>query len=760
MTNMYFQVASFFYMVMILVLFFSKKRVNNKETKLFSILSIINIIGIILDIIIVFLSYVKPGILALYILNKFYLLYIVYWVSLFCIYIGNLSMKSNKIQEKLKKIIIVLNIICTIIVLIVPIYLFNKDNIMYTYGPSVTVTYITVAISVFFMIGMVIGNIKQIISKKYSPIIILMVLSFMGLVVRKINPALLLTTSIITFINVLMYHTIENPDMKMIEELELAKNQAVKANNAKTDFLSSMSHEIRTPLNAIVGFSECVASANTLEEAKENSADIISASRTLLEIVNGILDISKIESGKLEIVNSKYNAKDLLEEVATLVRPRIEDKNINFEISISDDIPDCLYGDHTNLRKIITNLLSNAAKYTEHGYVKYEVKCINNNNICRLIISVEDSGRGIKEENMKKLFTKFQRLDEDKNTTIEGTGLGLAITKKLLELMGGTIVVQSKYNEGSKFTAIVDQKIEIETKNEKTVEKVISNNIDVSNRNVLLVDDNTLNLKVASKLLEKYHLNIETLDNGFSCIEKIKSGANYDLILMDDMMPKMSGVETLNELKKINGFCTPVVALTANAISGMKEKYISLGFNDYLAKPINKNELETVIYKYLNPSYVEKKVDFGELPEEIYEIGNKGGLIVPGNKDNKTSEEYLKENEIDYEKGIELLGDLSMYQETMKDFLENIDERVSKLEHYKDDMKNYAIEAHALKSDSKYLGFTTLAELSYSHELKSKENDTDYINDHFQELITEVNRIIKVSKEYIKKLSSIQDVDS
>ena len=194
--------------------------------------------------------------------------------------------------------------------------------------------------------------------------------------------------------------------------------------------------------------------------------------------------------------------------------------------------------------------------------------------------------------------------------------------------MGGTIVVQSKYGEGSKFTAIVDQKIEIEEKYVNIIKEENNNNINVSGRNVLIVDDNVLNLKVASKLLEKYNLNIITVDNGFSCVEKINSFEKIDLILMDDMMPKMSGVETLSELKKIKGFCVPVIALTANAIAGMKEKYINLGFDDYLAKPINRNELENIIYKYLNDNKVSKVVDFGKLPEEVYQIGSKGGLIV------------------------------------------------------------------------------------------------------------------------------------
>ena len=395
-----------------------------------------------------------------------------------------------------------------------------------------------------------------------------------------------------------MYFTIENPDVKMLQEVEFAREQAEKANHAKTDFLSSMSHEIRTPLNAIVGFSQALLEEEIPNSAKEEVEDIISASNTLLELVNSILDISKIEANKIEIIEKEYSFKEVYNELIALTKARLGEKNLEFSCSYDESIPPVLYGDHVRIKQIILNLLTNSVKYTKQGFIDFKVSSFKQNGICRLIISVEDSGIGIKQENIDKLFTKFERFDE-KNTTIEGTGLGLAITKKLIDLMSGKIIVQSLYKKGSKFTVILDQKIIDKKSLEPVINKEEPKSANLTEKRILIVDDNSLNLKVAARLLATYKMQVDTCLSGEECISKIEAQEKYDLIFLDDMMPKLSGVETLKKLKERKDFCIPTIALTANAITGMREKYLSDGFDDYLSKPIEKEELNRIIQKFL-----------------------------------------------------------------------------------------------------------------------------------------------------------------
>ena len=655
-----------------------------------------------------------------------------------------------------------------------PIEIVNDASGIYSKGLACTAGYVVVSLNIIFMLIATIKNIKNIEKKKrYIPFFVFLGIGSIAITIQYLFPNMLLITPVESIITLLIYFFIENPDVKMVQKLEIAKDQADKANNAKTEFLSSMSHEIRTPLNAISGFSECILDAKTIEEAKENAKDIVDASQTLLEIVNGILDISKIEAGKLEIINSPYDAPATFNELAKLITPKMKEKGLDFTYYIAPDLPKTLYGDQANLKKVVTNLLSNACKYTKSGYVRYQVNCVNKDGYSRLIISVEDSGQGIKKENINKLFTRFQRLEEDKNVTIEGTGLGLAITKQLTELMGGQIIVHSIYGSGSKFTVVINQKIETQDVIE---EHKVKTTLNLENVRILIVDDTLLNLKVATKLLERFNANqITTCSSGFDCLDLIQKGNVYDVILLDDMMPKMSGVETLQKLKSIPGFNMPVVALTANAITGMKEHYLSEGFNGYLAKPIQDNELIFVLNDILGRNVTEKinvvdstnetksndntVIPVTENVDEILESNNISSNNDVELLDDDTSEstekydiEYLKANGADIDNSLSLLGDMDTYNMTISAYLEEVNDKWSKIVDYKNnnDLSNYSMEVHALKSSSRYIGFTKLGDIAYQHELKSKENDSNFVLNNFEELNTEFKRVLEVVNNYVK----------
>lgn len=775
--------------ILITIMLIIKKSINNVETKIFKRMLLCNILESLTTTTIVIVALIWNQTFVLELLNRIDVILIVTWCSLMFTYIYYIS-KPTPIQN-IKKQLWIFNGIVFLLALFLPVEIINSNGIMDSTGPLTYLGFVIAALYIVMMLYVLLTSSKEkkkLNKNKYIPFYFLIGLLIVVAILRLVIPSINFISILLSLIDLIMIFTIENPDLKMIEALNVAKDQAEKANQAKTDFLSSMSHEIRTPLNAIVGFSSCIEDAKTLDEAKENAKDVVTASNTLLEIVNGILDISKIEAGKMEITNANYQAYDTFKELGKLMIPRATERGLDLQIHIAEDIPKTLYGDAANVKKVITNILSNAVKYTKKGYVKYDVSCVKNGDICRIIVSVEDTGRGIKPENIDKLFNKFERLDEDRNTTVEGTGLGLAITKQLVEMMGGKIIVQSVYGSGSKFTIILNQKIVSEGEKITVINENESGTISLLGKRVLVVDDNMLNLKVAGKILEKYNpKEIINVSSGFECIDKIKSGEQFDLILMDDMMPKMSGTETLAKLKEIPGFQTPVVALTANAINGMREKYLSAGFNDYLAKPIEKEPLEkllaTIFKSAPAPSSKPQEQDslFGDLPASIYEVGSNDKLdiaqpadlrddydippvtentkdltneLIAAEEKKQNSTKQLMDARIDVAKGLELLGDIDTYNDTAKDYVSGLESRMNKMRELKDqkDMANYAVEVHSLKSDSKYLGCKELADIAFEEEVKSKSGDAEFITSDFARLEQEVNRVREILQKYLETI--------
>lgn len=599
----YFSYASLAFVFIIAIVYFRKKKVNTIEIKLFTNILLLTIACLIFEIMSAFvfmnsIVWLKIFLKKLFLISM--VLLVVNYLKYTIILIKGIDYKFSKIENI---IFYSFQFIVSLIILFSSLYLnIGSDGIVInSYGLAQSIASGTCMALIVLIVILLVMNVKKISSKRAVPLLFLVILMFCAGYVQILFPSILLINFCLSIVVVIMSMTIENPDVKVIEQLNIARDTAEKANEAKTDFLSNMSHEIRTPLNAIVGFSNLLLEDETVpDSAKDEVRDIVMASDNLLEIVNGILDISKIEANKLEIVNTEYVFSKMCDELVALSIGRLGDKPIEFKTSFDPSIPKVLYGDVSRIKQICVNILTNAIKYTKEGWIEFKISGVIRNNVCRLIISVEDTGIGIKKENIDKLFNKFERLDLEENVTIEGTGLGLAITKKLVELMNGKIVVQSVFGKGSKFTISIDQRvvnnptIKLE-ETEELGEKVITHN-----KKVLLVDDNKINLKVAERLLDSYGIDTESVESGFAALEKIQNGEKYDMILLDDMMPKMSGVETLKKLKEIPGFKIITIALTANALTGMREKYLQDGFDDYLAKPINKNELNRIINKYLN----------------------------------------------------------------------------------------------------------------------------------------------------------------
>lgn len=539
------------------------------------------------------------------------------------------------------------------------------------------------------------------------------------------------------------------------EEMIRLRQEAEKANLAKTSFLAHMSHEIRTPMNAIIGFSDLCLNNGDEGEIKEYVQSIRESAGTLMVLINEVLDISKIESGKIVLTDVAYSMKELMKEVISAIIPQINAKHLTFRYLLEKDVPVMLKGDKKEIRHIMSNLLSNAVKYTSEGTILFKVKEIERKDRKTLLeIIVKDTGIGIKEENREQIFDRFERFDVKKNYAVEGTGLGLSIVKDLVQLMDGSIEVESVYGEGSLFRARIWQEVLDERKGEAyrgsncddikyTLEQLKNavygnrgkrkrRSIRFPGAKVLVVDDNQVNLKVASGLLKLYGIDAKLAESGEECLNAVKK-QTYDIIFMDQMMPGMDGVETLSRLREIKkgNKSTPVIALTANALVGVKEEMLEEGFDDFLGKPMDLTELENVLIRFLK-----------ELQEEMPEAGREETGFAA-----ETAGRYesLIRKGIDVQAGIELCGGEESYLEVLKAFVTNapVQQRSLSQSLKLGDYRRYTVSAHALKSAAASIGALKLSEISRMHEEAGNKENIAYINEDFVNLIEEYGEIVK-----------------
>ena len=546
--------------------------------------------------------------------------------------------------------------------------------------------------------------------------------------------------------------------VKKNSELEEAYKDANAANKAKSDFLANMSHEIRTPINAVLGMNEMIIRESTDENSRVHARAVESAGKTLLSIINDILDFSKIESGKMEISYAKYSFSSVLYDVSNMTRIKAREKGLEFFIDVDNYLPNVLLGDEIRVRQVMVNVLSNAVKYTREGSVSLKIRGDQVGDVLNLIISVSDTGIGIKKEDMVKIFGKFERVDLIKNKTIEGTGLGLAIIRNLVSLMKGDINVKSEYGIGSTFIIKLPQKVVGEEMIGDFNERFERDSKDADYRvsfmapdaNVLAVDDTETNIIVLQELLKQTRVGIDVAYSGVEALGYTAKN-KYDLILMDQMMPEMDGTQTLEAIRdQINGRNeeTPVICLTADAVIGAKEKYLQQGFSGYLTKPVDGKSLEELLMKFIP----EEKLETVEIP-----VGEADSVNDPGNEVVRNI--YSGCETLSYEEAMRHNSGDDMLCNVLKSFLDSIEKNATIMENALRDgnYTEYRIKVHALKSSARMIGDVNLSEhawfLEECADMADKQFAVEMIREKTPALLEEYRAYLNVLGDFLSEES-------
>ena len=597
-TGIYFLIEAIVYSMLLMTVYFRKKVFKSKENKVYSILVVVSFFELIVEFILDFVGPMYKEIPNVsYFVARLFSFGVELWITILLCYVLFVCLSIKKKERYIpvvRNIAIVLMIIFTTLNFILPLNFKYDGYIAYTYGPSVNIIYLSAFLYSFIGIIALIRNIKNIKDKRFFPILIFLIVGGIASYIQYMNLGLLLATPIHAFITFLMYFTIENPDVKMIEEYHKAKEISDNANEDKTMFLYNMTNDIRLITKDINYNTD--AAINEMSNKKLDKDLVNDYLRAIKEntarfttMTNEILDVDSIDSASIKVYDDKYNIKLLLKKIVTLYSDECSKKGLTFRSDIASDLPEYLYGDNLGLKNVLISILDNSIKYTKEGYIELNVNTIIKNNIARLIITIEDSGVGISPDEMDSIF--YKRKEE-----IDGSNMksNLFTARKLITLMGGTIIPSSNYGNGTTMKIVLDQKI-VEEANEK-YNKYESF---YDEKKILLVDDNISTEKIISKLIRDTNIKLDYVSLGKEALDKIRGKEKYDLILLDEVMDPLDGVTVMKKFKDIRNFKTNVILLTRNNEYEYNEEYLKYGFSGYLLKPISKDKLFEIIDKYL-----------------------------------------------------------------------------------------------------------------------------------------------------------------
>lgn len=601
MWNLTYLATGFIFIILLVAIFFSKDKISSKENTVFKYILIANVLEYLIEIPLqILVRTIDINSILVDIFCRLYLVsitisYIIFTLYVFIICFNNKKESYNKSIRNIKIILLILEAIVVMFLLILPFAKHNAGLKMYIDGSAVSLLVGFIFCQLVVYIILLLFNFKNLKNKKYMPIYFIIICLIFMVVLNSIDPSILISSAITTFICYTMFFTIENPDTKMIAELEENKRLIEQGNTDKSNFLFRMSQEVKKPIEDIIRVNKIIENSDDIEIIKKCNDYISYNSKELKMLVNGVFDVSKMDTYNIKMFDSIYNVQNVFTEIFTRFESIIN-HNIDYRFNVSNNLPKMLYGDSVRIKQVVTTILDNSVKYTKKGFIDINVDSIVKNNVCRLIISIEDSGCGMSIEKVNKLLDVTDNMTDEDLQILNNKNLNINIATKIIRLLGGQLIIKSEENVGSEFIIIIDQKINNENNKEKTYDKYFYK---ANKKRVLLVNDKQRELNTISEYLEKYNIEVVKSMYANECLDRINNGQKFDLIISDDEMSPMTGINLLEKLKENQKFNIPMVILLDKNKESIKEHYLKDGFNDYILKESLKEELDRIIKKYI-----------------------------------------------------------------------------------------------------------------------------------------------------------------